>query len=290
MPSLPKGALAFLGISYGISWTVWEVLSSRGWKPGDHDAVLFFLFSSFGPAIAALLVRLSVTNEGFSDAGLLPGFKRGWPYYLLGWIMPLPIAGLVLFMAQAFGLAEPDWSLTTGLARLAAKSPDAAAMTGRTGWSFLASMLAASFFGSLVLFGEEFGWRGWLQRRIAPGRPVAAAVMTGVFWSLWHLPLNLRGYNFPGNPLEGQIVFTLNLICLSVIFGWLQNRAGSIWAACLAHSATNTLGAVIVSLAVAGPERTSVAYLGWLGLLPLGALAIFIVLTGRLGEFGEGAA
>ena len=45
--SYPKGVLPFLGISYGISWTVWEVLASRGWKPGDHDTILFFLFSSF---------------------------------------------------------------------------------------------------------------------------------------------------------------------------------------------------------------------------------------------------
>lgn len=283
----PPGVLPFLAISYGLSWTVWEVLASRGWRPGDHDAILYFLFASFGPAVAALVMRLSVTGEGFADAGLRLGLRRGWPYYLLAWLMPLPIAALVLVLAQGMGLAEPDWSLATGLADLANRQPEAADMAGRTGASVLGSMLVASLFGAFVLFGEEFGWRGWLQRRISPGRPVAAAVMTGVLWSFWHLPLNLRGYNFPGEPVQGQIAFTLSLVCLSVILAWLQNGARSLWAACLGHSAVNTMGATLVALAVGGQGGVSVSYLGWLGLIPLGGVAWWIVRTGRLEEFGE---
>ncbi len=279
---LPRGILPFLAIAYGLSWTVWEVLAARGWNPGDHDALFFFLFASFGPAVAALIMRLSVTGEGFADAGLRPRLLRGWRFYLAAWLMPLPVAVLVLWLGQQLGLAEPDWSLASGLVRLAAKRPDSAAMVGGAGGQALLGMAVSSLFGAAVLFGEEFGWRGWLQRRIAPGRPLLAAVLTGALWSFWHLPLNLRGYNFPGHPVEGQIVFTLSLVSLSIIFAWLQGRAGSIWAACLAHSATNTMGASIVLLALGGEPSVSVAYLGWLGLLPLGGLALFLVRTGRL--------
>ena len=90
-----------------------------------------------------------------------------------------------------------------------------------------------------ILFGEEFGWRGYLQLRLLADHPSVAAVATGVKWSLWHLPLNLRGYNFPDHPILGMLVFTVSAIMLSIIFGWLRTKTGSIGSASLGHSATN---------------------------------------------------
>ena len=48
-----------------------------------------------------------------------------------------------------------------------------------------------------LLWGEEFGWRGYLQLRLFPGRPVSAAIATGLIWAVWHYPLTLRGYDYP---------------------------------------------------------------------------------------------
>ncbi|EPR37079.1 Abortive infection protein [Desulfovibrio sp. X2] len=290
---IPRGVLAFLGISFGLAWTVWEVLASRGFGPGDPRVALYTLCASFAPAVAAVVVRTAVTREGFADAGLRPRLKRSWPYYLAAWLLPLPAAALVLWLGQVLGLAQPDWTLARGVAELVSRAPDAGAYLKGAGTArVVGSALFASLAGSLVFFGEEFGWRGWLQQRIAPGRPLRAAVVTGLVWSLWHLPLNLRGYNFPGHPVSGQIAFTASLVCLSIIFGWLRECSGSIWCASLAHAATNSIGGSLVALALAGGADAggvAVAYFGWLGLVPLGGLALWIVMSGRLAPLAEAA-
>jgi hypothetical protein len=107
--------------------------------------------------------------------------------------------------------------------------------------------------------------------------------VTGVIWGLWHLPLNLRGYNFPGHPLLGVIVFPISTVLISVIFGWLYKRSGSIWVVSLAHAATNSIGgSLTVLLFLGGGDYLFVSYLGILGWLPLGAFCLWLIASGRL--------
>lgn len=47
-----------------------------------------------------------------------------------------------------------------------------------------------------LMFGEEYGWRCYLQpilqNRFGPRRGV---LLLGLLWGLWHLPLNLYYYS-----------------------------------------------------------------------------------------------
>ena len=55
------------------------------------------------------------------------------------------------------------------------------------------------------------------------------------------------------------------------------------WAASLAHAATNAIGGSLTTLLFAGgADAIFVGYLGLLGWLPLGALCAWIVLSGQL--------
>jgi membrane protease YdiL (CAAX protease family) len=134
-----------------------------------------------------------------------------------------------------------------------------------------------------IQFGEEFGWRGYLQPRLSEKSPVVGVVVSGLIWGLWHLPLNLRGYNFPSQPILGTFVFTVNTIWLSVIFRWVRKRTGSIWGPCLAHAATNSIGGSLTFLYFFGSQSWwMVSYLGLLSWVPLGALALWILFRGEL--------
>ena len=283
-----RGVAVFLAVAFGFSWLVWELLSRAGYAPGSTDVAALYLLASFGPALGATAARLA-TRQGFADAGLAPRLKAALPWYLFAWLWPLAAGAVILLLAQVLSLAHVDWSLGSGLAALADARPDAGHLRDLAGSGVLVNAMLMAVPSALILFGEEFGWRGWLQRRLCAGRPGAAAVAVGVIWSLWHLPLNLRGYNFPHDPLLGQIVFTANLIFLSVIFGWLRERSGTIWTVCLAHASTNTVGATLVTLAIGGGQDLFVAYLGALGVVPLGGLALWLAATGRLRRAGGGA-
>ncbi|WP_051693781.1 CPBP family intramembrane glutamic endopeptidase [Desulfohalovibrio reitneri] len=278
------GVGVYLLLTFGIAWGVWEALAGQGWSPGESQFITQVLYGAFAPAVAALAVRILVTKEYFGDAGLAPRIRQGWKHYLFAWLFPLPAALLVLVLAKYLGAAEVDLTFEAGLARLAEASGRSASALGESGFfPVIGSCLTAALPAVFILFGEEFGWRGYLQRRIFPGSPLAAAVVTGVVWSAWHLPLNLRGYNFPEYPVLGMAVFTVSLIFLSIIFGWLRRSSGSIWPVCLAHASCNAVGGSLVSLGVIQGFTPAAAFLGMLGWLPLGGLAAWVASTGRLG-------
>lgn len=156
-------------------------------------------------------------------------------------------------------------------------------------WVLVAFLPLQAIIATPILFGEEFGWRGYLQLRLFPARPVVSAVVTGLVWAAWHLPVNLRGYNFPENPLIGSLlIFPVASIFLSIIFGWLVLQTRSIWSSSLAHAATNAIGGSLFLLLFGGGANfLFVSYVGLLGWIPLGALSAWIVLTGQLKPANE---
>ena len=276
---LSKEVIAYLLLSFGGAWLLWEAAFRLGFGTGSPYFQLAILPGAFAPALAALIVRAAVTREGFGDAGLRPNLRHGWKYYLLGWLFPLAAVVVISLLAVGLGLAQPD--LTLGHANASIAGEASGASQAFPPWVLVVQVLLTSLLATPLLWGEEFGWRGYLQLRIAPGRPLLAALATGVIWGLWHLPVNLRGYNFPGQPVLGMVVFTVSAVLLSVIFGWIRQRSGSIWAASLAHAATNAIGGSLMLVLFFGTGNPLfVAYLGILGWVPLGALAGWIAWRG----------
>jgi len=278
-----KGVISFILLAYGLAWAFWE-LPIRLLGASPREPIFFQLVAlpgAFAPAVAALIVRQWITREGFADAGLRPNVKQGWRYYLAGWLLPLPVLTAIVMLAWALALARPDFTLLSGVGSLGLDLPPTAAPP-LLGLALPFLLLLNALLTFPLLWGEEFGWRGYLQMRLFPGRPLLAAIATGIVWSLWHLPLNLRGYNFPGYPLAGMLVFTVSAVLLSIIFAWLRWASDSVWPPTLAHAATNTVGGSTMLLWFGGAKPLWVSYLGVLGWVPLLALCIWILRTGRL--------
>jgi hypothetical protein len=93
----------------------------------------------------------------------------------------------------------------------------------------------------------------------------------------------IRGYDFPDNPYLGLVIFSVSTVLLSIIFGWLRLKTGSIWSTSLAHAATNAVGGNLTAfLFIGGASLIWVLDLGILAWIPLGALSAWIVFTGQL--------
>ena len=106
-------------------------------------------------------------------------------------------------------------------------------------WLFIPGLLV------LVLLiggplGEEPGWRGYavpiLQRRFGP---VTGALVLGLVWAVWHLPLRL----IPGTP-QAQLPLLLvvvQTVAVSLILAWiLRSTGGSLLLVVLTHASINT--------------------------------------------------
>ncbi len=97
--------------------------------------------------------------------------------------------------------------------------------------------------------GEEFAWRGFLQGHVIDrlGQTVGLTCL-GLFWSFWHLPSLLSGYNYPDHPVLGALVlFPVTLVAMAFFYGWLTLRARSFWPAALAHGAANSIQIGVIS-------------------------------------------
>ncbi len=99
--------------------------------------------------------------------------------------------------------------------------------------------LYGSIFGGL---SEETGWRGFaLPRLQVRTSPLAAALIIGVLWALWHIPMRFGGMQ--ATSVSDTIVDWILLQFLSIIYVWLYNRTrGSILVTTLIHPAMNTTG------------------------------------------------
>lgn len=133
----------------------------------------------------------------------------------------------------------------------------------------------------LVNLWEETAWTGVIQARLAVGRgPLLAAAITGVFFTLLHLPLRL------GQPL-GELLLGLLFamilgIGLRIMIGWLYYvGGGSILIAAIVHVTFNATNNGTL-LTAAAPGNSVVEAIPWLTIGLLGLL-VAVLTRGRLG-------
>jgi membrane protease YdiL (CAAX protease family) len=153
----------------------------------------------------------------------------------------------------------------------------------RVSITILASALVGSIVATPVFFGEEFGWRSYLQLRLFGGRqPLAAMLLTGLVWGVWHYPLILAGYEGYENRWLGLAIFPVFTILLAIIFGWLRMVVGSVWVTSLAHAAANGVGGSLTAYLFVGDGHfLLVSYAGVLAWVPLGIVCVGLILTQR---------
>ena len=70
-----------------------------------------------------------------------------------------------------------------------------------------------------------------------------AALVSGIIWLVWHLPLVLLAdYNNGMTPIGYAVVcFGIMVIGISFPFAWLRLKSGSLWPAVILHAAHNAL-------------------------------------------------
>ena len=193
-----KGVIAYLVIAFGMAWAIWEIVLRLVLTINNPFFMVLAFPSAFAPAIATFIVRKWITREGFADAGLRLNLRK-WPYYLVAWLLPLLVVGSLVVLAPLLRLGKADFSFARGISSMMVTGVPATML--RYPLLLIGAMVFGVFFKVPINFGEEFGWRGYLQLRLFPDGPVLSAVVTGIIWAVWHYPLTLRGFNYPDHPL-----------------------------------------------------------------------------------------
>jgi uncharacterized protein len=220
--------VVYLCITYGLALAIGLTLPRAGIAP---------LITIPIPVIAVALTVAFTVPRGqrravWAAVGFNPRRGRGLLIAVLG---PVVIIAVSFGVAAAFGVVRfPGLAPGFGLAVL--------------------HLTVNIIIFSVVLLGEEIGWRGYLLFRVAEltsGR--RAALVTGVFHAIFHLPLLLLTTTYQS---EGKrwIVVPMVMVTLTlagVWYGWLRLWSGSIWPVSLSHSAFNNLMEGVAGVAIA---------------------------------------
>ena len=115
------------------------------------------------------------------------------------------------------------------------------------------ALVASVTLNAALALGEETGWRGYLLPALLPLGRLPALLLTGLIWAVWHLPLILLGYEYPGAP-RGLALLAFVVFCVGAgaLLGWFRLRSNSILPAAVAHGAINAWAGVPTLLAAAG--------------------------------------
>jgi membrane protease YdiL (CAAX protease family) len=142
----------------------------------------------------------------------------------------------------------------------------------------LLGVLIAPFINSIFTFGEEFGWRAYLQPKLMPLGGRKAILLIGLIWGVWHWPIIAMGHNYgldyPAAPWLGMLMMVWVTIGLGTFLGWLTLRAGNVWPAVIGHAAINGISGLAAVCVQGNPNPL-------LGPYPTGliASAAWVLLT-----------
>ncbi len=283
-----KPIVYYVVFAYALAWLVALPLWLGGQGLGDPLFTVYALVMMLTPTVAALLVTRFAEPKDQRPGG--PGIARSlglWPlkpvgpfiaFLAAGWLLPLLLVLGGLLLGAAFGLYPADFANVPVLRdMLVQAAPQAATQLSAipaglliTGQLF--NVLLGSIINMVPALGEEIGWRGWLVSRLEPWGKTATVLVSGVIWGLWHAPLILLGYNYPGVPgWLSLLAMTGMTISFGAVFAWLRLASGSVWPAALAHGSLNAAaGLFLVFAATSDLDMLVIAPLGWTGwILPL---------------------
>jgi membrane protease YdiL (CAAX protease family) len=230
---------AFYVLAFGITWLGWlpQTAHSRGFFPVDSP--LFYVLGGVGPGIAAWVV-LRVLHGKDGDALVFGP--------LLRWRVG------VVWLAVALLLPAALWLVVAGTSGRLGKG-----LEGLDAWP---GILAVFLVYLAQAVPEEVGWRGFALRHLqSRSSALAASLVVGVLWGLWHVPLLMNADNVMST--YPVVPWFIGVVASSVLFSWLFNSTrGSVLVVTVFHASGNTVGGLS-----AGYLATEAAVVGVLAVL-----------------------
>jgi membrane protease YdiL (CAAX protease family) len=210
--------ISFFVLTYAVTWLVWAPLVIFGDRiPGPLAFVLLVLGSNVPSVLGVLFVALLRGRSGVRTLfGRLVRARIGLRWYLA--VVALAVPALCAVWVSTL-LGGPIPVVVTTIPAV------------------VVLFLFSIFPGSSV--GEELGWRGFaLPRLQARHSALAASLIVGAAWGIYHFPLFLLGS--PTRPLALFLPFAIGCVIMSIFYTWMYNgTGGSLLIVVLLHATTN---------------------------------------------------
>lgn len=226
-----RSASLFFGLVFAWSWLWWLAVAMTGGPVTEPPAVALVLLGGLGPPLMAVLL----VWRHYPPQGRRRFWRRVWDPRLVGgrwW----PI-----IVAAGAGPTVVGWLVTSGGDLSVGFSPAGASSVGLLPWLVFAA-------GAGLV--EEPGWRGYaLDALLNRYKPNRVALLLGMVWALWHVPLFFLEGSYQhglGWGTGAAWMFLLAIVAQTFLYVWVvTGTGGSILAAVAFHALTNLAGELL---------------------------------------------
>ncbi|WP_410872981.1 type II CAAX prenyl endopeptidase Rce1 family protein [Nocardia sp. A7] len=191
------------------------------------------------PLLAAIIMWLARRPATFGET------------FATGWRGAPKWAGIGIGLIAAIAAIQACIALTSGIWPLNPLDQILAA----TVWVIPVFLLQSVF-----AIGEEFGWRGWLATRAASWGFLPLALVSGVVWIVWHLPvLAVIG----DRPPWDIVIYFAGMLPWAPLLLALRWRSGSVWPAVMTHGAINSVRVYLLQSVPDATDHLLIEVIGW---------------------------
>jgi membrane protease YdiL (CAAX protease family) len=165
---------SFFILTFVLSWAIWIPMAMNYYdafpiKMDPGFVMVFRLFGTLGPAVAAIVISLLIGGRQAVGAllGQIGRWRVHWKWYAAA---ALGFPALALITAGIYGLIPGMQPIPT---------------TGVT----IGSLIVVMVIMTISVLGEEIGWRGFaLPRMQQRWTALNSSLLLGTIWAAWHLP------------------------------------------------------------------------------------------------------
>jgi membrane protease YdiL (CAAX protease family) len=257
---------------YFLALTVAFALAALGvWLAPDQPALkmatsLIPLVFSFLGLLLLVVLRAVAGREAMVRVGLAWG---NWRYWLS---FGLAIVAWFVLQAALNAVTGLGGSQLTPLPAVPGLDPTAMLIVAAA-----QTVLLGPILGLIITFGEEYGWRGYLQSELFKLGRVRGVLLLGVIWGAWHAPIILMGHNYPDHPLLGVVLMTFYTTGLGIVLSFAVLKSGSVLLASFLHALANQAAAFIVMLGFKPFDTATSFFIGVYGIAMLAVVSFLIL-------------
>lgn len=119
-------------------------------------------------------------------------------------------------------------------------------MMNPTTWIMFCSILVNFFLSVVAFFGEEYGWRYYLQPLLQKKYGLKGGViLLGCVWAVWHLPIDFFYYTTPDMGLAALASQFVTCITLGIFMAYAYMKTQNIWVPVMIHFLNNNMAMVV---------------------------------------------
>lgn len=277
----------FLGLTFAVSWLVAGLFWILGGRWGSLVSTPVGVLYMFVPMTAALLVQKRLLRRPAKEPlGISFKLNRWW---FVAWLAPagisLAVLGVSLFLPgvrfswDMAGLFE-RFQQTMSPERIEQMKAGMKMLPVHPFWLALGQgLVAGATVNAVAGFGEELGWRGFLQEKLGALGFWKSSLAIGVVWGVWHAPLILQGHNYPVHRIAGVFMMVAWCTLLGPLFSFVRLRAKSVVAAGIMHGTLNATAGLAI-MVVKGGNDLLVGVTGAAGFVVLSVLVFVLAVYG----------